>query len=71
MWAGPAGMPREITERLSAEVRAAWADPALQERAIGIGGRLTGTTPDGLAERLAREKPFWAEMVRITGARAD
>jgi tripartite-type tricarboxylate transporter receptor subunit TctC len=71
MWAAPAGTPREVTERLSQEVRTAWADPALQERAIGIGARLTGSTPAELAARLQREKPLWAEMVRITGAKAE
>jgi tripartite-type tricarboxylate transporter receptor subunit TctC len=71
MWAAPAGTPRAVTERLSQEVRAAWDDPALQQRAIAIGTRLTGSTPDELAARLQREKPLWAEMVRITGAKAD
>ncbi|WP_424812278.1 Bug family tripartite tricarboxylate transporter substrate binding protein [Roseococcus sp. YIM B11640] len=70
MWAGPAGMPREIAEKLSAEIRVAWADPALQQRAIGMGARLTGSTPAELAARLDREKPRWAEMVRISGAQA-
>ena len=71
MWAGPAGLPAEVAERLSATIRTAWADPALQQRAIAIGTRLTGSTPAELAARLRREKPLWAEMVRITGAKAD
>lgn len=69
-WAGPAGMPREIAERLSREIRAAWADPALQQRVIGMGAMLTGSTPDELGARLEAEKPRWAEMVRISGAQA-
>jgi tripartite-type tricarboxylate transporter receptor subunit TctC len=71
MWAAPAGTPRAVTERLSQEIRAAWADPALQQRAITIGTKLTGSTPEELAARLQREKPLWAEMVRITGAKAE
>lgn len=71
MWAAPAGTPRAVTERLSQEIRAAWADPALQQRAITIGTRLTGSTPEELAARLQAEKPLWAEMVRITGAKAE
>lgn len=70
-WAGPAGMPREIAERLSREVRAAWANPALQRRAIEMGARLTGSTPEELGARLEAEKPRWAEMVRISGAAAS
>lgn len=71
LWAAPRGTPQPILERLSAEVRAAWTDPALQQRAIGMGARLTGSTPEGLAARLAREKPIWAEMVRISGAQPE
>jgi tripartite-type tricarboxylate transporter receptor subunit TctC len=71
MWAAPRGTPQAITERLSAEIRAAWADPALQQRAIGMGARLTGSTPAGLAARLAKEKPIWAEMVKVSGAQPE
>ena len=71
MWAAPAGTPRAITDKLSAEIRAAWADPALQRRAIEIGTKLTGSTPEELAARLQREKPLWAEMVKITGAKPE
>lgn len=71
LWAGPAAMPREIAEKLSQEVRAAFADTALQQRAIGMGARLLGSTPAQLVERLDRERPIWAEMVRISGARPE
>ena len=53
------------------QIRAAFADPALRQRAIGMGARLLGTTPEELAARLARERPIWAEMVRISGARPE
>lgn len=71
LWAGPAGMPRAVVDRLSQEIRTAFADPALQQRVIGMGARLLGTTPEQLAERLDRERPIWAEMVRISGAQPE
>jgi tripartite-type tricarboxylate transporter receptor subunit TctC len=71
LWAGPAGTPRAVVDRLSQDIRAAFADPALQQRAIGMGARLLGTTPEQLAERLDRERPIWAEMVRISGAQPE
>ncbi len=71
LWAGPAAMPREIIDRISREVRAAWADPALQRRAIEIGARLTGSTPEEAKARLKAETPRWAEMVRISGAKPE
>ncbi|HYF07413.1 MAG TPA: tripartite tricarboxylate transporter substrate binding protein [Acetobacteraceae bacterium] len=71
MWAGPAGMPRAVADRLSQEIRVAFADPALQQRAMGMGARLLGTTPEQLGARLDRERPIWAEMVRISGAQPE
>ncbi len=71
MWAGPRAMPREIVDRISSEIRTAFADPELQQRAIGMGARLTGSTPEELAARLKREQPIWAEMVRISGAQPE
>jgi tripartite-type tricarboxylate transporter receptor subunit TctC len=71
LWAGPAAMPREIAERLSREVRAAWEDPTLQRRAIEMGARLTGSSPEEAKARLKRETPKWAEMVRISGAKPE
>jgi len=69
-WAGPAGLPAEIAERLSAEIRSLWQDPALQRRAIGMGARLNASTPAELEARLRAEVPRWAEMVRVSGAQA-
>ena len=71
LWAAPAGTPRPVIDRLSQEIRTAFADPALQQRAIGMGARLLGTTPEDLAARLDRERPIWTEMVRISGAQPE
>jgi len=71
MWRGPRALPREVVERISAKIRAAFADSELQQRAIGMGARLTGSTPEQLAARLKREQPIWAEMVRISGAQPE
>jgi tripartite-type tricarboxylate transporter receptor subunit TctC len=71
MWGGPRAMPREIVDRISSEIRSAFADPELQQRAISMGARLTGSTPEELAARLKREQPIWAEMVRISGAQPE
>ena len=71
LWAGPAAMPREIVDRLSREIRDAWANPTLQARAIAIGARLTGSTPEEARARLKAETPKWAEMVRISGAKPE
>jgi tripartite-type tricarboxylate transporter receptor subunit TctC len=71
LWAGPVGTPPEVIDRLSREIRAAFADPALQQRAIGMGARLIGSSPAEAVARLERERPSWAEMVRISGAKPE
>ncbi len=71
LWAAPRGTPQAVVERISSEVRAAWTDAALQQRAIGMGARLTGSTPDELAARLAKERPIWGEMVKVSGAQPE
>ncbi len=71
LWAGPAAMPREYIDKLSHEIRQAWTSPALQRRAIEIGTRLTGSTPEEAKARLKAETPAWAEMVRISGAQPE
>jgi tripartite-type tricarboxylate transporter receptor subunit TctC len=71
LWAAPQGTPRPVIDRLSQEIRSAFADPALQARAVGMGAKLLGTTPEEAAARLARERPIWAEMVRISGAKPE
>ena len=47
---------RKLAEEEAATGTDAWA------------ARLTGSTPEEAAARLAREKPQWAEMVRVSGA---
>jgi hypothetical protein len=36
-----------------------------------MGAKLLGTTPEEAAARLVRERPIWAEMVRISGAKPE
>jgi len=71
IWAGPAGLPRPVIERLGTEIRAACADPELRDRALAMGARLLGHGPAAVVARLDRERPFWAEMVRVSGARIE
>jgi tripartite-type tricarboxylate transporter receptor subunit TctC len=71
LWAAPASTPRPIIDRLVETIRDLYADPALRQRALGMGAKLLGSTPEEVAARLARERPVWAEMVRISGAKAE
>jgi tripartite-type tricarboxylate transporter receptor subunit TctC len=70
-FAVPAATPRPIVDRLSTEIRRVTADPALRQRALGMGAKLLGSTPEEALAYVRSELPKWQEMVRISGARMD
>jgi tripartite-type tricarboxylate transporter receptor subunit TctC len=61
---GPAGMPPEITKKLSDEVRKIFADPKVQKAFLdaqyfeSIAG-----TPEELTKRIATEEPKWRKLI--------
>ncbi|TDH62927.1 hypothetical protein E2C06_09600 [Dankookia rubra] len=69
MWAAPAGTPRSVIDRLVETIRGLYVDPGLEQRALGMGARLLGSTPKEVAARLAQERPVWAEVVRVSARR--
>ncbi len=70
-FAVPAATPRPIVERLGAVIREVTSDPAVRERALGMGAKLLGSTPEEAQAYIRAELPKWREMVRISGARMD
>jgi tripartite-type tricarboxylate transporter receptor subunit TctC len=71
MWAGPLGFPDAAQQPLLAAIQATCADPAVQARALEMGARLIGRGPAAVRARLDRERPFWAEMVKVSGAQVE
>jgi tripartite-type tricarboxylate transporter receptor subunit TctC len=67
----PAGTPAEIVDRMSREIKAVIAEPAVAEKMIAQGQTPVGSTPKELADVLARETPIWAELIRQSGARVE
>jgi tripartite-type tricarboxylate transporter receptor subunit TctC len=67
----PAGVPAPIVERLSTAIREVTEPPAMQERFLRTGAKGVWSTPQAVTERVARERPMWQEVVRISGARLD
>jgi tripartite-type tricarboxylate transporter receptor subunit TctC len=70
-WVVPKGTPRPIVDRLAATQRQLAADQELRQRFLQAGGLLLSSTSEEFAERAARERPMWREMVRVSGAQAD
>jgi tripartite-type tricarboxylate transporter receptor subunit TctC len=68
---GPAGMPKEIVDRLNAEIRAALASRELRERFKALDAEPTPGTPEEFRELSRRETEKWAQVIKISGAKVD
>jgi tripartite-type tricarboxylate transporter receptor subunit TctC len=74
VWAGfvaPRGTPPEITGRLSAALQRIGTKPEVAARFTAAGATLRGTAGEAMLARADAERPFWRELVRISGARAS
>jgi tripartite-type tricarboxylate transporter receptor subunit TctC len=67
----PKGTPREIIEKVNAEVNAALADPKIRERLAELGGRPIAGTPDDFGKIIADETAKWAKVVVSSGAKVE
>jgi len=73
-WQGmvaPTGTPKEIIDRLNAELVKALKDPEFAARMRGMGLELYGTTPAQFAQFIRDENAKWAKVIKATGARVD
>ena len=65
-WAGiiaPAGTPKEIVERISAEAKKALADPALKEKLVEQGIVAVGGTPEEFRAFVGEEIARWRKVI--------
>lgn len=73
-WGGivaPAKTPPAVVERLNAAINTILAAPAMRERYAAIGFETLTGPPQRLWERVARETPLWADVVKRSGAQVD
>jgi tripartite-type tricarboxylate transporter receptor subunit TctC len=68
---GPAGMPKEVVDRINASVRAVLARPDVQKQLAEQGLELTPSTPDEFASTMKTEMTKWAGVIKQAGIRAD
>jgi len=68
---GPANLPKDITQKLHAEIKKALSAPALVERYRSLDTETDGGTPEEFLALVRRETPKWAEVIRRSGARVD
>ena len=66
----PAATPREIVQRLNAEVRKALAAPDLQQRFTDLSLSVTPSSPEELDALIKSETVRWGEVIRRANIRA-
>ena len=73
-WAGiiaPAGVPKEIIERVSAEARKALADPAMKTKLAEQGIVAVGSTPEEFRAFVAEEIARWSKVITDAGIKME
>ena len=74
LWFGllaPAATPRDIVRTLAAAVARAAASPDTRKRLHEQGAEAVGSTPEEFDRQLRAEVARWAEVVKVSGAKAD
>ncbi len=73
-WAGiiaPAGTPKEIVDRVSAEAKKALADPALQAKLTEQGIVAVGSTPEEFRAFVVEEIARWGKVITEAGIKIE
>jgi tripartite-type tricarboxylate transporter receptor subunit TctC len=71
-WQGlyaPAGTPREIVDKIAAEVKRIFSEPEVVKTLANVGGEPAPMTPDKFAAYAKAERVKWAKVVAAAGVR--
>ncbi|MGZ9014701.1 MAG: tripartite tricarboxylate transporter substrate-binding protein, partial [Burkholderiales bacterium] len=74
VWYGllaPAGTPREVINVLASSIAKAARSPDTRQRLIDQGAEPVGNSPEEFSKMFREELTRWAEVVKVSGARAD
>ncbi|URF07939.1 tripartite tricarboxylate transporter substrate binding protein [Cupriavidus campinensis] len=67
----PAGTPKPVIDKLNTALNSALAAQATRERMVKEGFEPTPTTPEAARQRLEREMPMWAKLIKQRGITAE
>jgi tripartite-type tricarboxylate transporter receptor subunit TctC len=70
LWA-PKGTPKDIVERMQAEMAKAFATPQLQSTWMGLGTEMPNLYGEAYGKFVSAEIQRWAEVVKASGATLD
>ena len=73
-WAGllsPAGTPKEIVNKLNAEVVRIIGTSGINDRFIALGAELVSSSPDEFGVYIKSEIAKWGKVIRDSGVKAD
>ena len=67
----PKATPRDVIVKLSEAINRASRSPDVRQRLLEMGGEPAGNTPAELDKLVQAERAQWAEIVRLSGAKAE
>jgi len=67
----PKGTPRDVIEKVNAEMNRALADPRMLERLAELGGTPLKGTPEDFGKVIKAETEKWARVVTASGAKVE
>ena len=73
-WAGmfgPAGLPKDVVERISREANIALKQPAVIEQLARQGFMPVGSNPDGFAAYIKEQHVAWGQAIKDAGIKPD
>ena len=74
VWYGilaPAATPRDVIKTLSSAIAKAARSPDIRQRLLDQGAEPVGNSPEEFTKLLREEVTRWAEVVKVSGAKAD
>jgi len=67
----PKGTPKEIVDKLNAEINAALADPTIKSRLANLGGTTLPGSPADFGKLIAGETEKWAKVIRVENIKPE
>jgi tripartite-type tricarboxylate transporter receptor subunit TctC len=67
----PKGTPKDIIDKVNAEVNRALADPKMRERLAELGGKPIAGSPEDFGKVIAAETAKWEKVVISSGAKVE